>query len=105
MADNNNNNNNNNKKPETEKEKENMSEATREDLRRMNIGLTDQTTIETLSRAGMMAKNKRDQSHFHRDKTVAPVEGAEKKEAEAEAGEDKYKNRGGGDKEQNKKQT
>ncbi|KAF5687691.1 hypothetical protein FCIRC_2223 [Fusarium circinatum] len=94
---------NNNKKPETEKDKENMSEATREDLRRMNIGLTDQTTIETLSRAGMMAKNKRDQSHFHRDKTVAPVEAAEKKEGEV--GEDKYKNTGGGDKEQNKKQT
>ncbi|KAF5602597.1 uncharacterized protein FSUBG_7648 [Fusarium subglutinans] len=103
MADNNNNNNNKNKKPETEKEKENMSEATREDLRRMNIGLTDQTTIETLSRAGMMAKNKRDQSHFHRDKTVAPVKAAGKKEGEAE--EDKYKNTGGGDKEQNKKQT
>ncbi|KAF5538859.1 hypothetical protein FMEXI_9211 [Fusarium mexicanum] len=102
MADNNNNNNNNNnKKPETEKE--NISEATREDLRRMNIGLTDQTTIETLSRAGMIAKNKREQSHFHRDKTVAPVEATGKKEGEA--GEDKYNNTGGGDKEQNKKQT
>ncbi|KAG5803910.1 hypothetical protein H9Q74_011496 [Fusarium xylarioides] len=91
----------NNKKPE---EKQTMSEQTREDLRRMTVGLTDQTTIETLSRAGMMAKNKREQSHFHRDKTVARVEAAEKKEGEAE--EDKDKDTGGGDKEQqNKKQT
>ncbi|KAI1025900.1 hypothetical protein LB503_006591 [Fusarium chuoi] len=90
--------NNNNKKPK----KETMSEATREDLRRMTIGLTDQTTIETLSRAGMMAKNKREQSHFHRDKTVARDEAAGKKEAEAEAEEDK--DTGGGGKEQNKKQ-
>lgn len=89
--------NNNNMKPE----KETMSEATREDLRRMTIGLTDQTTIETLSRAGMMAKNKREQSHFHRDKTVARVEAAEKKEGEAEEDKDT----GGGDKEKNKKQT
>ncbi|KAF4480040.1 hypothetical protein FAGAP_12231 [Fusarium agapanthi] len=93
--------NNNNKKPETEKNT--MSEATREGLRRMTVGLTDQTTIETLSRAGMMAKNKREQSHFHHDKTVAPVEGAEKKEGEAE--EDKYKDTGSGDKEKHKKQT
>ncbi|KAG5768431.1 hypothetical protein H9Q72_004038 [Fusarium xylarioides] len=91
----------NNKKPE---EKQTMSEQTREDLRRMTVGLTDQTTIETLSRAGVMAKNKREQSHFHRDKTVARVEAAEKKEGEAE--EDKDKDTGGGDKEQqNKKQT
>ncbi|KAF4440875.1 hypothetical protein FACUT_3091 [Fusarium acutatum] len=89
----------NKKKPE----KKTMSEETREDLRRMTVGLTDQATIETLSRAGMMAKNKREQSHFHRDKTVARVEAAEKKEAEAE--EDKDKDTGGGDKEQNKKQT
>ncbi|KAF5581466.1 hypothetical protein FPCIR_10118 [Fusarium pseudocircinatum] len=92
----------NNKKPE---KKETMSEQTREDLRRMTVGLTDQTTIETLSGAGMMAKNKREQSHFHRDKTVARVEAAEKKEGEAE--EDKYRDKDtvGGDKAQNKKQT
>ncbi|RBA14797.1 hypothetical protein FPRO05_13342 [Fusarium proliferatum] len=87
--------NNNNMKPE----KETMSEATREDLRRMTIGLTDQTTIETLSRAGMMAKNKREQSHSHRDKTVARDDVAGKKEAEED------KDTGGGGKEQNKKQT
>ncbi|CCT69784.1 uncharacterized protein FFB20_06066 [Fusarium fujikuroi] len=89
--------NNNNKKPE----KEGMSKATREDLRRMTIGLTDQTTIETLSRAGMMAKNKREQSHFHRDMTVARDDVAGKKEAEAEEDKDT----GGGGKEQSKKQT
>ncbi|KAF5679570.1 hypothetical protein FDENT_8718 [Fusarium denticulatum] len=94
--------NNNNKKPE---EKETMSEQTREDLRRMTVGLTDQTTIDTLSRAGMMAKNKREQSHFHRDKTVARVEAVEKKEGEAERDNDKDKDTGGGDKAQNKKQT
>ncbi|KAF5564405.1 hypothetical protein FNAPI_2113 [Fusarium napiforme] len=96
MADNNN----NNKKPE--EKKETMSEQTREDLRRMTLGLTDQTTIETLSRAGMMAKNKREQSNFHRDKTVARVEAAEKKEGEAEEDKDKDKDKdkdtGGGDK-------
>ncbi|KAG9500340.1 hypothetical protein J7337_008816 [Fusarium musae] len=95
--------NNNNKKPE--EKKETMSEQTREDLRRMTLGLTDQTTIETLSRAGMMAKNKREQSHFHHDKTVARVEAAEKKEGEAEEDEDKHKDIGGGAKKQNKKQT
>ncbi|CVL10884.1 hypothetical protein FPRO06_08037 [Fusarium proliferatum] len=89
--------NNNDMKPE----KETMSEATREDLRRMTIGLTDQTTIETLSRAGMMAKNKREQSHSHRDKTVARDDVAGNKEAEAEEDKDT----GGGGKEQNKKQT
>jgi len=95
----------NNKKPETEKKT--PSEETREDLRRMTVGLTDQTTIETLSRAGMIAKNKREQSHFHRDKTVARVEAAEKKEgeAEAEAEDEEYKDTDGGDKEQSKKQT
>ncbi|KAF5968801.1 hypothetical protein FCOIX_11208 [Fusarium coicis] len=66
----------------------------------MTLGLTDQTTIKTLSRAGMMAKNKREQSHFHHDKTVARVEAAEKKEDE-----DKHKDTGGGDKKQNKKQA
>ncbi|KAF5576960.1 hypothetical protein FPANT_10662 [Fusarium pseudoanthophilum] len=86
--------NNSNKKPE---EKETMSEQTREDLRRMTLGLTNQTTIETLSRAGMMAKNKREQSHFHHDKTVARVE--------AEKDNDKDKDTGGDGKEQNKKQT
>ncbi|KAL7758115.1 hypothetical protein ACKLNR_012642 [Fusarium oxysporum f. sp. zingiberi] len=86
-----------NKKPEQKP----LSEETREDLRRMTAGLTDQTTIETLSRAGMMAKNKREQSHFHRDKTVARVEAAEEKEGEAEEDKDT----GGGDKEKNKKQT
>ncbi|KAF5570262.1 hypothetical protein FPHYL_1338 [Fusarium phyllophilum] len=86
----------NNKKPE---EKQTMGEQTREDLRRMTVGLTDQTTIETLSRAGMMAKNKREQSHFHHDKTVARVEAAEKKEGEAEEDKDKDKDTGGGDKE------
>ncbi|KAF5649920.1 uncharacterized protein FTJAE_718 [Fusarium tjaetaba] len=89
-------NNNKNKKPE--EKKETMSEQTREDLRRMTLGLTDQTTIETLSRAGMMAKNKREQSNFHRDKTVARVEAAEKKEGEAEEDKDKDKDTGGGDK-------
>ncbi|KAF5619528.1 hypothetical protein F52700_11811 [Fusarium sp. NRRL 52700] len=84
------NNNNKKKKPG----EETMSDQTREGLRRMTVGLTDQTTIKTLSRAGMMAKNKREQLHFHRGKTIARIEGAEKKEGEAEE-----------DKEQNKKQT
>ncbi|KAH7264777.1 uncharacterized protein BKA55DRAFT_685266 [Fusarium redolens] len=70
-------NNKNGKKPEEKP----LSEETREDLRRMTASLTDQTTIETLSRAGMMAKNKREQSHFTREKAVARVEAGEKKEA------------------------
>ncbi|SCO87170.1 uncharacterized protein FRV6_11297 [Fusarium oxysporum] len=86
-----------NKKPEQKP----LSEETCEDLRRMTAGLTDQTTIETLSRAGMMAKNKREQSHFQRDKAATRVEAAEKKEGEAEEDKDT----GGGDKEKNKKQT
>jgi hypothetical protein len=101
MADNNN----NKKSEEREEREETMSEQTREDLRRMTLGLTDQTTIETLSRAGMMAKNKREQSHFHHDKTVTRVEAAEKKEGEAEEDKDKHEDTGGGAKKQNKKQT
>ncbi|ENH71062.1 hypothetical protein FOC1_g10008434 [Fusarium oxysporum f. sp. cubense race 1] len=91
----------NNKNIENKKlEQKPLSEETCEDLRRMTAGLTDQTTIETLSRAGMMAKNKREQSHFQRDKAATRVEAAEK---EGEAEEDK--DTGGSDKEKNKKQT
>ncbi|KAL3600877.1 hypothetical protein FPOAC2_05130 [Fusarium poae] len=36
-----------------------LSEETREDLRRMTLGLTNQRTIETLTRTAMMAKFKR----------------------------------------------
>ncbi|CEI61110.1 hypothetical protein FVEN_g12329 [Fusarium venenatum] len=36
-----------------------LSEETREDLRRMTLSLTNQRTIETLTRTAMMAKFKR----------------------------------------------
>ncbi|KAF4943890.1 hypothetical protein FGADI_13061 [Fusarium gaditjirri] len=82
----------NNKNSKNEKhERENFSEETRENLRRMTAGLTDQTTIETLSRAGMVAKNKREQTHFHRDKTVAHVEAEEEKDEDTSGGDEKSK--------------
>ncbi|CAM1501640.1 Fc.00g036240.m01.CDS01 [Cosmosporella sp. VM-42] len=40
-----------------------MDESTREDVRRMTEGLTDQTTIEALSAAGIAAQNKRGELH------------------------------------------
>ncbi|KAF5000869.1 hypothetical protein FGRMN_1478 [Fusarium graminum] len=76
------NNNDNNDKP--------MSEETREDVRRMTAGLTDQITIETLSRAGMVAKNKRENSQAHRSQAKARAEAA-KKEAAKKAAEDEEK--------------
>ncbi|KAM0381761.1 hypothetical protein ACHAPY_004923 [Fusarium culmorum] len=45
-----------------------LSEETREDLRRMTLGLTDQKTIDTLTRVGMVAKFRRQSSrNFHED--------------------------------------
>ncbi|KAM0355693.1 hypothetical protein ACHAPU_000078 [Fusarium lateritium] len=66
-------NNNNNDKP--------MSEETREDVRRMTAGLTNQVTIETLSRAGMVAKNNRENSQAHRIQAKARAEAAKKEAA------------------------
>jgi hypothetical protein len=70
---NNNNNNNHHDKP--------LSDEVREDVRRMTAGLTNQTTIETLSRAGMVAKNKRENSQAHRSQALARAEAAKKEEA------------------------
>ncbi|KAF4335689.1 hypothetical protein FBEOM_10451 [Fusarium beomiforme] len=64
-------------------EKPPISKETREDLRRMTQSLTDQATIEALSRAGAMAKIKREQGQSLREKRV---EAGEKKEGEVEEG-------------------
>ncbi|KAF5010732.1 hypothetical protein FDECE_3119 [Fusarium decemcellulare] len=45
---------------EQQKQQPELNEETREGVRRMTLGLTDQTTIELLTRAGMMAKMKRE---------------------------------------------
>jgi hypothetical protein len=55
-----------------------LSDEVREDVRRMTVGLTNQTTIETLSRAGMVAKNKRENSQAHRIQAIARAEAAKK---------------------------
>ncbi|KAF4448133.1 hypothetical protein F53441_8449 [Fusarium austroafricanum] len=62
-----------------------LDDETRDDLRRMTEGLTHQTTIETLSRAGMMAKNKREDL---RSQAAARDEAAKKEAAEKEAEEE-----------------
>ncbi|KAM0209789.1 hypothetical protein ACHAQI_006253 [Fusarium lateritium] len=90
MANNNNNNNNNHQdKP--------LSDEVREDVRRMTVGLTDQTTIETLSRVGMVAKNKRENSQAHRIRAIARAEAAKKGEAAKKAAEGDSKKADGGD--------
>jgi hypothetical protein len=66
MSDNHNNHKNSDSQP--------LSEETREDLRRMTLGLTDQKTIDTLTRVGMMAKNKRESSRAHREQATARAE-------------------------------
>ncbi|KAF9772415.1 hypothetical protein IL306_009879 [Fusarium sp. DS 682] len=81
-----------------------ISKETREDLRRMTQSLTDQATIETLSRAGAMAKTKREQWQYLREKGVEA--GEKKKEAEeSKDGCKGDKDGGKGDKDKNKKQT
>ncbi|KPM35257.1 hypothetical protein AK830_g11310 [Neonectria ditissima] len=47
--------------PSRPQEPKTMDEKTKEDVRRMTEALTDQATIEQLSRAGMMARNKREE--------------------------------------------
>ncbi|WZH48743.1 uncharacterized protein QYS62_009925 [Fusarium acuminatum] len=58
-----------------------LSDEVREDVRRMTVGLTNQNTIETLSRAGMVAKNKRENSQAHRMQAIARAEAAKKEQA------------------------
>ncbi|KAJ4259651.1 hypothetical protein NW762_007581 [Fusarium torreyae] len=97
-----------------------LDEETREDLRRMTVSLTDQTTIETLTRTGMMAKIKREGSQARRNQAIAraaEAEAAAKKKAEAQKEADKTdgdkgekKDDGGGtgpdkDKKKSEKQT
>ncbi|KAL4721936.1 hypothetical protein ACLX1H_011128 [Fusarium chlamydosporum] len=66
-----------------------LSEETREDLRRMTLGLTNQRTIDTLTRTGMMAKIKRESSRALRDEAIARAEA--EKEAAAKKAEDEQK--------------
>lgn len=74
-----------------------LSDEVREDVRRMTVGLTNQTTIETLSRAGMVAKNKRENSQAHRIQAIARAEAAKKEEAAKKAAEGNGKKTDGGD--------
>ncbi|KAF4966041.1 hypothetical protein FSARC_6241 [Fusarium sarcochroum] len=78
-----------------------LDEETREDLRRMTASLTNQTTIETLTRTGMMAKIKREGSQARRNQAIAraaEAEAAAKKKAEAQKVVDKNDGDKGGKK-------
>jgi hypothetical protein len=66
-----------------------LSQETREDLHRMTLGLTDQKTIDMLTRVGMMAKAKRANSRALRQETMARFEA--EKEAAAKKAEDDQK--------------
>ncbi|RGP71133.1 hypothetical protein FLONG3_7261 [Fusarium longipes] len=68
-----------------------LSEETREDLRRMTLGLTDQKTIETLTRAGLMAKNKRESSRALRAQAIARAEAEKVAAAKEKAADDQKK--------------
>ncbi|RGP74297.1 hypothetical protein FSPOR_1477 [Fusarium sporotrichioides] len=59
-----------------------LSEETREDLRRMTLGLTNQKTIDTLTRVGNMAKFKRQSLRALREDDTVCFEA--EKEAAAE---------------------
>ena len=52
----------------------NMSETTREDIRRMTQGLTDQKTIEQLSTTGKVAQQKREDAKALRRETCPSLE-------------------------------
>ncbi|KAF5018127.1 hypothetical protein F66182_9906 [Fusarium sp. NRRL 66182] len=59
-------------------------EAQREVRRLMTQSLTDQATIETLSRAGNMAKNKREDLRANREAAMARAAAAAEAEEEAQ---------------------
>ncbi|EKJ71599.1 hypothetical protein NXS19_005702 [Fusarium pseudograminearum] len=66
-----------------------LSEETREDLRRMTLGLTDQKTIDTLTRVGMVAKFRRQSSrNFHEDDKAEKKTGGHQEKATAETADE-----------------